>query len=155
MPDRTLTSSPALTGPTQNVVSIHAGEISVPFYWSANGQTISASDVIYLVPIPAGAIITNVNMSGWWGSSGNTEIDVGLSGETSADAIVDAEMLTSTATDAFAIRTGALPRQVTVSDDAVSRLRYLQAKVVSTASATVTGIIKGVVTYVVGRQSLT
>ena len=155
MADRTLTSSPALASHTRNVMAVEKGTNSVPFYWTAAGQTISASDLVYLAKIPHGAHVTNIpTLWGWWGGSANTELDVGFSGEASADYLVDGGAVSATATTNLTIRTGALPHFISLSDDTQPRFRYLQAKYSSVASATTTAIIGGVITYVMGLPTI-
>ena len=155
MADRTLTSSPALASHTRNVMAVEKGTNTVPFYWTAAGQTISASDLVYLAKIPHGAHITNIPaLWGWWGGADNTTIDVGLSGEASADYIVDGSAVSATATANLTIRTGALPHFVSLSDDTQPRFRYLQAKFVTIGTATTTAIIAGVVSYVMGLPTI-
>ena len=155
MADRTLTSSPALSGTTRNVMAIEKGTNSVPFYWTAAGQTISASDLIYLVKIPHGAHITGFPaLWGWWGGAAGATVDVGLSGEASADYLVDGAAISATATANMTIQTGALPHFVSLSDDTQPRFRYLQAKLASVSTATTTAMIGGVITYVMGLPTI-
>lgn len=154
MADVTISNSPALVGTTRNVDAVHEGVNAVPFYWTAAGHTISTSSIVWLAKIPHGAHIVDLNMSGWIGCAGDSTIDVGLVGETSLDYLVDGATVSATASAVFTVRTGALPHFVSLSDDTSPRFRYLQAKFVTVASATVTGIIKGVVSYVMGKPTV-
>ena len=155
MAERTLTSSPALSSHTRNVMAVEKGTNSVPFYWTAAGQTISASDLVYLAKIPHGAHVTNIPVLwGWWGGSANATLDIGFSGETSVDYLVVAGAISATATSNLTIRTGALPHFISLSDDTQPRFRYLQAKFASVATQTTTAIIAGVITYVMGLPTI-
>lgn len=154
MADVTHATSPALVGTTQNVTAQHEGVNAVPFNWVANGNTVSASTIVFLAKIPHGAHITRLDMSGWMGSAGNATIDVGLTGEASLDYLVDGAAVSNTATAALSVRTGALPHFVSLSDDTQPRFRYLQAKFASITSAEVTAIVKGVIEYVMGRPTI-
>ena len=154
MAERTLTSSPALASHTRNVMAVEKGTNSVPFYWTAAGQTISASDLIYLVKVPHGAHVTDFRGFGWWGGADNTTLDLGFSGEASADYLVDGAAVSATATAALTVRTGALPHFISLSDDTQPRFRYLQAKVASLGTATTTAIIAGVIEYVMGLPTI-
>lgn len=158
MVDRTVTDSPALNGNTTPVGAVHVGVNVVPFSWTANGKlSISVSDVVYLAKIPFDAIVTRLQVAGWIGSAGNATVDVGLSGATSgqgASIFVSGAAVSATGTTNFTVVTGSIPIQVTGSDDAVNRFKYLQAKFVTSATATATAILTGVVEYLVGRKSL-
>lgn len=158
MADRTVTDSPALNGNTNVAMAVHAGLNSVPFSWTANGKlSISLSDVVYLAKIPFDAIVTRLACAGWIGSAGNATVDVGLSGATSgqhASVFVSGGAVSATATTQFTVLTGAIPIQVTGSDDAAVRFKYLQAKWVTSATGTATAILSGVVEYVVGRKAV-
>lgn len=154
MAEVTVSNSPALTGTTRNVTAHEKGVTSVPFYWTANGNTISTSSIVFLAKIPHGAHITRLAMAGWIGCAGNADIDVGLVGEASLDYLVDGSSISNTATAALTVRTGALPHFVSMSDDTQPRFRYLQAKFVSVATATTTAILSGVIEYVMGRPTI-
>ena len=154
MADVTIANSPALTGTTQNVQALDHGVNSIPFYWTANGNTVSVSSIVFLAKIPHGAHITSLTMSGWIGSAGNSTVDVGLVGEASLDYFVTAATVSATATTAFTIRTGAVPHFVSLSDDTQPRFRYLQAKFVTNSTQTVTAILKGVIEYVMGKPTI-
>ena len=154
MAEVTISNSPALVGTTRNVEAQEKGVTSVPFYWTANGHTISTSSIVFLAKIPHGAHITSLAGSGWIGNADGCTVDIGLTGETSLDYLVDGVGLSATATVAFAVRVGALPHFVSLSDDTQPRFRYLQAKFVTVASATVTGILKGTIEYVMGKPTI-
>jgi hypothetical protein len=150
MAEVTVTNSPALSGGVNStVVESHEGTVTVPFAWTAAGNSVSASSLIMLARIPYGAVITNLQIWAWCpAAEGN--LDVGLAGQGSADYLVDAGAFSNTATTVHTIRAGALPMTCSMTDDAQPRYRYLQAKVASLASSTVTAIIRGAVTYVCG-----
>ena len=154
MADVTVSNSPALTGTTRTVMANEKGTNSVPFYWTANGNTVSASSIVFLAKIPHGAHITDFRAVGWWGGADNTTIDIGLVGEASLDYLVDGVAVSATATAALTVRTGALPHFVSLSDDTQPRFRYLQAKFASIGTATVTAIIAGVIEYVMGLPTI-
>jgi hypothetical protein len=150
MSEVTVTNSPALLGGVNStVVESHEGTVTVPFAWTAAGNSVSSSSLIMLARIPHGAVITNLQIWAWCpAAEGN--LDVGLAGQGSADYLVDAGAFSNTATTVHTIRAGALPMTCSMTDDAQPRYRYLQAKVASLASSTVTAIIRGAVTYVCG-----
>lgn len=149
MAETTVTNSPALTGGLNSTaVEVHAGSVTVPFAWTASGASVSTSSLIMLARIPHGAVITNLQMNAWAAMTTGT-IDVGLSGQGSADYIVDGGAMGSTQTDAQTIRVGALPMTCSMTDDAQPRYRYLQVKVV-TGTSTGTAILRGAITYVCG-----
>lgn len=154
MADVTISNSPALVGTTRNVEANHAGVTAVPFNWTANGHTISTSSIVWLAKIPHGAHITRLDMSGWIGNADGATVDVGLVGETSLDYLVDGAAISATASAVFTVRTGALPHFCSLSDDTQPRFRYLQAKFVTVASATITGIIRGTIEYVMGKPTI-
>ena len=154
MADVTISNSPALVGTTRNVEAIHAGVTAVPFNWTANGHTVSASSIVFLAKIPHGAHITDLKMSGWIGCADVSTVDVGLTGEASLDYLVDGEGVSATATETFVVRVGALPHFVSLSDDTQPRFRYLQAKFATIGTATTTAIIRGVVEYVMGKATI-
>lgn len=158
MADRTVTDSPALNGNTKVPLAWHMGTNTVPFTWTANGKlSISVSDVVYLAVVPFDAIVTRLACAGWIGSAGNATVDIGLSGVTAgqgASIFVSGGTVSATATTQFTILTGAIPIQVTGSDDAVNRFKYLQAKFVTSTTATATAILNGVLEYIVGRKTL-
>lgn len=156
MADVTHATSPALVGTTsqRNIAANHSGDTTVPIYWTANGNTVSASTIVFLAKIPHGATITAMDMWGWMGSAGNATIDVGLVGEASLDYLVDGAAVSNTATAALSVRTGALPHFVSLSDDTQPRFRYLQAKFASITSAEVTALIGGRITYVMGLPNI-
>jgi hypothetical protein len=154
MADVTVSNSPALVGTTRNVESNHEGTVTVPFNWTANGHTISTSSIVWLAKIPHGAHIVDLKASGWIGCAGDATIDVGLVGETSLDYLVDGATTSATATANFTVRTGALPHFVSLSDDTQPRFRYLQAKYVTVATATTTAIIRGSISYVMGKPTI-
>ena len=154
MADVTIANSPALTGTTKDVQAVHEGVNVVPFSWSAAGTTISASQLLFLAKIPAGAIITRFSAAGWIGCAGTCGVDVGLAGQASADFIVDGTDISATATANMVVRAGALPLTCSMSDDTSPRFRYLQAKFVSAATATTTAIFNGVVEYVMGKPAV-
>jgi len=149
MADWTMTNSPALTGGlNSNAVEVHAGSVTVPFAWTANGTSVSVSMMVMLARIPHGAVITNLQIFAWSGAAeGN--LDVGLANQGSADYLVDAGGFSNSGTSALTIRTGALPMTCSLSDDTQPRYRYLVAKA-AVVSSTVTAIIRGAVTYVCG-----
>lgn len=157
----TISNSPALVGSTINVTANHEGLNAVPFNWTAAGHTLSTGVFVYLAKIPHGATITNIQMVGWVGAQDGATLDVGLTGEASADFLIDGAAVSSTATLDVAygtgvnkIRAGALPHFVSLSDDTQPRFRYLQAKFATIATATNTAMIRGVVEYVMGRPNL-
>jgi hypothetical protein len=150
MAEITVTNSPALAGGVNsNVVDLHAGSTTVQFSWTANGNTVSASSIIFLARIPHGAVITNLQIASWCGSA-EGKIDIGIVGQGSADFLVSAGGFSNTATTNLTIRTGALPMTVSLSDDTQPRFRYLQAKASTLATSTVTAILRGSVTYICG-----
>jgi len=154
MADVTISNSPALVGTTRNVQANHEGVNSIPFRWTANGHTVSASSIIFLAKIPHGAHIVDLRMTGWVGNADNSTIDVGLTGEASLDYFVDGAAVSATATAALTVRTGAVPHFVSLSDDTQPRFRYLQAKIASLGTATTTAIISGVIEYVMGKETI-
>lgn len=154
MADVTHANSPALVGTTVNVTASHEGTNTVPFMWTANGVTVSASTIVFLAKIPHGAHVTRLDMNGWIASAGNATVDVGLTGEASLDYLVDGAAISNTATAAFTIRAGALPHFVSLSDDTQPRFRYLQAKMASVTSAETSAIIYGTIEYVMGRPTI-
>ena len=154
MADVTVSNSPALVGTTRNVEAQEKGVTSVPFYWTANGHTVSASSIIFLAKIPHGAHITRLAGAIWVGNADNSTVDMGLTGEASLDYLVDGLAVSATATTAIAVRTGALPHFVSLSDDTQPRFRYLQAKIASLGTATTTAIISGVIEYVMGKPTI-
>lgn len=156
MPDVTHATSPALVGSTsmRNVSAPHEGECTIPLIWTAGGNTVSASTIVFLAKIPHGATITGLDMWGWIGSAGNATIDVGLVGEASLDYLVDGAAVSNTATSVLTVRTGALPHFVSLSDDTQPRFRYLQAKFASITSAEVTALIGGRISYVMGLPTI-
>lgn len=155
MADRTLATAPAYTGTNQNVVAVHAGITCVPFNYVSTGASVTVSDVIYLAKIPAGAIITRLTLAAYTLNSTATTLDVGMSGDVSADYFyTHAGNISQTGgTTDLTLRVGSLPYQVSVSDDAVNRFKYLQAKVV-TGDTSLSLIVKGVVEYIVGRGTI-
>lgn len=145
MADRTLTSSPAWSsGKTPKAV--FNGDTSVPFSWTSNGVTLSASDHILLAKIPNKATLIGLVGAGWTGADGGCTVRFGLS-HLSADYVVSTVTLSATATTALTLRAGAFPVKVSLSDDATNQFVYLTATVVAATSATVTNIIKGTVTF--------
>jgi len=148
MADWTMTNSPALTGGlNSNAVEVHAGSVTVPFSWTANGTSLSTSALIMLARIPHGAVITGLSMSGWSGSA-DMHANVGLFNQDNSLFVASGGM-SNTATSAFTIKTGSLPATCSLSDDTQPRYRFLVAKIID-GSSTVTGIIRGSVTYVCG-----
>lgn len=154
MADVTISNSPALVGTTRNVDAVHAGLTVVPFNWTAAGHTVSTSSIVFLAKVPHGAHVIEMQASGWIGSAGNATVDFGLTGETSLDYLVAVGAISGTATAAFTVRTGALPHFVSLSDDTQPRFRYLQAKFVTAATATTTAIIRGFISYVMGKPTI-
>lgn len=150
MADGTVANSPALVGANQNVYDNPLGNTTVYFNWTANGTTMSSSQLILMAKIPHGAVITNLQGAGWIGCAGNATLDWGLSGEASADFLIDGTAISATATAALTIQTGALPHTCSLSDDTSPRWRYLVCKLVSAATATQTMIVRGSVTYRTG-----
>lgn len=155
MADRTLTASPAISGANQNAEVLHAGNVTIPFSYSANGATNSVSDVIFLAKIPAGAIIYDMNFWLYSGNATATTVDIGMDGDASADVFVDGHSISQTgATVAATIRAGSTPYFCSISDNAAQRFRYLQAKIAS-GDPSQTFVVKGYVSYKNGRSSLT
>lgn len=158
MAEVTHATSPALVGSSaaRNVMAPHEGTVTMPIYWIANGNTVSASSIIFLAKIPHGATIVDVDLWGWVGNADGATVDVGLTGEASLDYLVDGAAISATATAIFTVRTGALPHFVSLSDDTQlgQRFRYLQAKIASIATATVTALIGGSIKYVMGLPTL-
>jgi hypothetical protein len=151
MSEVTVTNSPALLGGVNStVVESHEGTVTVPFAWTAAGNSVSSSSLIMLARIPHGAVITNLQIWAWCPAA-EGKLDVGLAGQASADYLVDNGAFSNSATTLHTINVGALPMTCSLTDaDAQPRWRYLQAKVASLVSSTVTAIIRGAVTYVCG-----
>lgn len=145
MADNTLTSGPAYSA---GVVpkAIHAGTVTVPFSWDAGGQTVSASIVVQLAKLPKNAVVTDIKVAGWIGGDAGGTIDLGTNSDVSAFAT--AKTISATATVQLTMNPGAVPYKVSISDDAGVDFRYFQAKFVAVTSATVTAILKGVISYV-------
>lgn len=149
MADRTHTSSPALTA---TLKAAHTGVNAVPVRWSSGGKTFEASDLVYLAKVPRGATIVGLTGAGWSGSADSTVVKVGLQG-LSDDYLIANTTLSNTATASFTVRAGALPVTVTRSDDAANQFRYIEARVVSAATATTTAKLNLVVQYVMDHEA--
>lgn len=151
MSDVTLTSGPAYSGAFVPR-AFHAGTVTVPFSWEAAGGTISASHVVSLVRIPRGAIITDVDVVGWYGSDAGATVDLGMDGPAAdVSAFATAKTISATATVQISLKTGYKPYIVSLSDDAGRDYRNFNAKFVAVTSATTTAILKGTITYVIGQ----
>lgn len=154
MADRTLTSGPAYSG-AYIPRAFHCATVSVPFSWTAAGSTVSVSDVVQLVRIPKGAIITDLRVVGWYGSDAGATIDLGMDGPAAdVSCFATAKTISATATVAITLKTGFQPYLVSLSDDAGRDFRYFQAKFVTATSGTATAIIKGTIEYVIGQPTV-
>lgn len=121
--------------------------------YAANGVTISAGDVYQMVKIPAGAIITGINVYGRAAGVAALTCQLGIPGNATLFGT-----FTLSATDQYlAIGAGAsatqqMPYLVSVSDDTQPQHLVLQITTSATSSVTTTGTLGMVVSYVTRGQ---
>ncbi len=120
----------------------------------AGGVTISAGDVYQMVKIPAGALITGINVFGRAAGVAALTCQVGISGNATLFGTV-----TLSSTDQWltigsgASATQVMPYAVSVSDDTQPQHLVLQITTSATSSVTTTGTLGMVVQYLMRGQA--
>lgn len=138
-------TSPALTTATfTQPRNVHAGlQVAYSGVYNANGNTLSASDVIQMCAVPHGAIIVDIQVSGHGGATSHT-IKVGDGGDDDRFGTI-----TLSATTQF-LRTNAATGhayQYSLSDDAVPRYDTVDLTIQTSGSVTATASIIMTVYY--------
>lgn len=129
------------------VRAIHAGLQTAEASFNDGGVTLSAGDVIQMVPIPHGAIVTQVMVTGAPGDASagaSLVLDVGTTAD--PDAFIDAGSLSISGVLQLSQKLGHGFR-ISISDDVVPHFGTINITVMAIPSLTTTTSLKLSVTY--------